>query len=76
MFVGPATFVVMLLVGLLLVAGALILRTGRHERETDESGRASPLGSTPGCAHCGHRNAPVAAFCASCGRRLGDGETP
>lgn len=63
MYVGAATFVVLFVVGLLVVAGLVILveavgGPGRSRR------RRCPN------ADCGHRNRPEADFCARCGRRL------
>jgi len=67
---GPATYVVMLVVGILLVAGALLLRPGRRLRRGDRSGAAVRPGVP--CPQCGHRLPPRARFCARCGHKLND----
>ncbi len=59
---GPATFVVLLVVGLLLVLGALLLRRTNHKHEEP--------GGDSACAKCGHANAAHARFCARCGHDL------
>lgn len=61
----PATIVVFLIVGVLLVVGALILATvGR---------RGLRMCPHPGCEH---RNPPEARFCGKCGRALTPGDGP
>lgn len=77
---GPATFVVMLLVGMLLIVGVLVLGTGRRRssiRRTIEARRASLKrgGEQAGdgeltCGQCGLRNQHGARYCARCGRPL------
>lgn len=59
---GPATFVVLLVVGLLLVLGALLLRRTSHDQEKPHGHNA--------CAKCGHSNPLNARFCARCGYDL------
>lgn len=61
MLTQPATFTVMLLVGVLLIFGALIVRgaTCRERREC-------PVPS------CRHKNPASARFCARCGHKLTD----
>jgi len=59
---GPATFVVLLVVGLLLVLGALLLRRSNDDQE-------KPRGDNR-CAECGHSNPANARFCARCGYDL------
>lgn len=68
MVTGPATFVVMLIVGLLLVAGVIVLGAGAKRVSRGDS-RSDVLGA-PTCPHCGHRNAPQATYCAQCGSKL------
>ena len=68
MVTGPATFVVLLIVGLLIVAGALILGSGGRKARGRRS-RAAP-GDAHVCGQCGHANAPRAGFCARCGHEL------
>lgn len=63
MFTGPATFVVLLLVGLLLVAGALLLRAPSRT-----ANRA--VGGVRNCPRCGQPGPPQARFCARCGLDL------
>lgn len=59
---GPATFVVMGLVGVLVVVGVLVIAAG---------GRARPRGKSV-CPEtgCGRKNHPDAEFCARCGVKL------
>ncbi len=52
---GLTSVVVMLLVGLMLIAGALLLRS------------STPRGAGDACPNCGHSNPPEAHFCARCG---------
>ena len=59
---GPAGFVVTLVVGLLLVAGALVL--GGTSRKRRRARRDHT------CRKCGHANAANARFCAQCGDSL------
>jgi rRNA maturation endonuclease Nob1 len=61
---GPATVVVLLIVGVLLVLGALLLG-GSHRRR---HGSTVPDRNT--CAACGHHNPDNARFCAKCGNDL------
>ncbi|MCK4340689.1 MAG: hypothetical protein KAY37_03060 [Phycisphaerae bacterium] len=65
---GPATFVVLLLVGLLLVAGALIWRSGR--RPAHPPPPTTPPNEQLPCSQCGHVNPARAGFCARCGQEL------
>jgi hypothetical protein len=58
---GPATLVVLLLVGMLVVAGVLIANAGAKKRRVR---RRCPV------ADCGHLNDPGARFCAHCGKEL------
>jgi hypothetical protein len=64
MTVGPATFTTMLIVGVLLIAGVLILRSGRAR-----AGGGKPV---PVCQQCGHKNVPGATYCARCGADMRD----
>jgi len=61
---GPATFVVLLVVGVLLVLGALLLGGPSRSRKR----RVIPDHNT--CSGCGHRNPDNARFCAKCGNDL------
>jgi hypothetical protein len=63
--VGPATFVILLLVGLLLVFGALLLSNVRRPAPG-----APPQPSRRSCPGCGQTNVPAAGFCAHCGTAL------
>jgi hypothetical protein len=56
---GPATFVVTLIVGVCLVVGALVLGTSRCRRARKGA-----------CPACGQRNASNARYCAQCGHKL------
>lgn len=60
---GPAIYAILLVIGLLLVLGALVLSSARR-----------PRAPGPVCpAHdCGHENVPHARYCARCGRELID----
>jgi len=58
---GPATVVVLLVVGVLLVLGALLLGGSSHKRKT----RMIPDRNR--CPGCGHHNPDNARFCAKCG---------
>jgi ribosomal protein L32 len=64
---GPATFVVLLVVGLLLVLGTLLLRRRNHDQE-------EPGGDNT-CGKCGHYNVANAKFCARCGHDLQEAES-
>ncbi|MFQ5805752.1 MAG: zinc-ribbon domain-containing protein [Phycisphaerae bacterium] len=59
---GPATFVVMLIAGLLLVLGALLLG-GSSRKRKKACGEHT-------CEKCGHANRANARFCARCGHDL------
>ena len=61
---GPATFVVTLIIGLCLVVGALALGSARRSRK-----------STARCESCGRKNPPKASFCAGCGHELQKDDT-
>jgi len=63
-FSAPATFIVMLTVGVLLVLGAIIL--GSSNRRT----RRRRI-----CAKCGAVNRHDAQFCAKCGNQLSDSQS-
>lgn len=65
MVTGPATFVVLLIIGLALVAGVLILRTEQRGPGGGGSGRECPA--------CGHRNPAAARYCGRCGAPVQDG---
>ncbi len=59
---GPTMIIVILLVGLFIVAGVLIGRTGRSSaRGPDRICRV---------ADCGAVNPPNALFCGRCGQKL------
>lgn len=64
---GPATFVVMLIVGLMLVIGVIVLGAGARRRAHGRVGPATPVAACPRCAH---RNASRASYCAKCGNAL------
>jgi len=64
---GPPLVVLLLLVGVLLVLGAVLLG-GTARRGAQEPG----VGNV--CSGCGHANPDSARFCARCGRALGDSE--
>jgi len=64
MMAGPATFLLMLVVGMLLIVGVLILRSGRSAARGCEP--------APVCPQCGHHNVPGAKDCARCGTDLRD----
>ena len=59
---GPATFVVLLVVGLLILVGALLL--GRSSADPQEAR------DDHSCQECGQVNPANAKFCARCGREL------
>ena len=61
---GPATFVVLLIVGVLLVLGAVLLGGSNRRRQR----QMIPDRNT--CTGCGHRNPDNASFCAKCGNDL------
>ena len=61
MYCGPATFIVLLLVGISVVLGTLILGGGRRRR----AGKAGAV-----CPRCQHHNVSQARFCAKCGTTL------
>ena len=65
MVFGPASLVVLLIVGLLIAAGVYVLRVGR-------SGSRRASGEAPGrvCAGCRHENLAYATYCARCGAEL------
>lgn len=63
---APATFVVLLIAGALLVLGATILGSGARR----ERGPTATQGVI--CSRCRHRNVGEARFCAKCGARLHD----
>jgi hypothetical protein len=65
MFMGPATFVVTLIVGICLVVGALVLASTRQRRRR----RVNT------CPSCGRRNPSNAQYCAGCGHTLSGSET-
>ena len=58
---GPATFTVLFIVGIMIVVGALILRSGSHKTR---AARRCPA------ADCRRPNDPKARFCAHCGAEL------
>jgi len=63
---GPATFVVLLIVGVAILLGALLLgRSGEPEQEPEAGG---------GCPQCGQVNPPQARYCARCGQELPHGD--
>lgn len=68
MVCGPATFVVMFIVGVLIVAGVLIFGAGRGSARRSRSAATTRHPQT--CPGCGHANVPRAAFCARCGYEL------
>lgn len=55
-FLGPATFTVLLAAGVLLLIGGLILARRGRTRTV--------------CRACGRRNTAGAQFCGNCGARL------
>ena len=61
---GPATVVVLLVVGVLLVLGALLLGGSKHR------GQKPATSDRNTCAGCGHQNSDNARFCAKCGNDL------
>lgn len=61
---GPVTFVILLLCGLLLIAGVLAMRSP----DDTESTKPRPLRT---CPQCGYLNPAQARFCAQCGKHLG-----
>jgi len=61
---GPATFVVLLVAGVLLVLGALLLGGSNRKR------KRRMITDRNTCAGCGHRNTDNARFCAKCGNDL------
>lgn len=65
---GPATFVVLLIVGLLILLGALLLGRSRGDPEEPHTG--------DGCPKCGHRNPTNARYCARCGHELREIDEP
>ena len=67
MITGPATYVVMLLVGLLLVIGVIVLGAGTRR---SSRGRRGAFVAASACPGCGHRNASRASYCARCGNKL------
>ena len=73
MVTGPATFVVMLIVGLLLVAGAFILLIGRARGQQNR--QIGPAKDTSACGACGRENVRSAQYCARCGKQLPRDET-
>ena len=60
---GPATFVVTMIIGVCLVVGALVLGSSRCRRAAAE---------TDTCPSCDKRNPSRAKFCAQCGHELSD----
>lgn len=60
---GPATFVVLLVVGVLLVLGTLLLGSSNRKRKKLPRDKHT-------CAMCGHRNSANASYCARCGHEL------
>ncbi len=60
---GPATFVVMLAVGVLLVLGALLASFSKRRRTRLPRDKYT-------CVSCGHRNVASAKYCAQCGSKL------
>ena len=61
---GPATFVVLLVAGVLLVLGALLLGGSNRKR------KRRMINDRNTCAGCGHHNPDNARFCAKCGDNL------
>lgn len=61
---GPATLTVTLIVGLLIVFGALMLRVRKGQ----------PRRVCPDAA-CAHKNRPRAKYCSRCGQALRESET-
>lgn len=70
MVTGPATFAVMLIVGLLLLVGAVFLRSGRGPAERTAP---DPLANTERlCVRCGRTSPAHARYCAHCGGEFED----
>ena len=63
---GPATFSILFIVGLMVILGVLIMNSGA-KRARAAARRAD--------APCGHPNEPGAQFCSRCGEKLPDEET-
>ncbi len=59
---GPATIVVLLIVGVLFLLAVLIINAGKGGRRPG-----------PTCAS-GHTNRPGARYCAHCGNKLSDAD--
>jgi membrane protease subunit (stomatin/prohibitin family) len=73
---GPATFLVTLVTGMLLILGALLLGVNRSRRRLSD---AAPPAGQRDCPRCGQGNPATAAYCGNCGERLSaptDGSTP
>jgi hypothetical protein len=64
---GPASLVVLLGVGLLLVIGALLMGAGRCKR-TRTPPVAAPQDAV--CDRCGERIRRLSAYCPRCGQTL------
>lgn len=64
MMCGPATFVILLIVGALLLVGGMLLRSAYRR---SSGGRAASV-----CPQCGHRNEVDARYCARCGAEQQD----
>ena len=68
MIAGPATLTVLILVAVLLVAGAVILKVGgRRRRQRPPRGQRKDRRL---CQHCQHENPRQATYCARCGKAL------
>ncbi|HUU94395.1 MAG TPA: zinc-ribbon domain-containing protein [Phycisphaerae bacterium] len=63
---GSATLTVFVIVGVLVVLGAVILCAGSCRRKPRRTCRVKD---------CGHPNPPDARFCAQCGHRLNGNDT-
>lgn len=82
MVYGPASFIVLLFVGLLIVVGVLIISAEQSSRRRSsalppgrDSGQpdgARPVGGGPPltCVSCGRQNPGRARYCAQCGTEL------
>ncbi len=65
MLAGPATFLVLLFVGLLIVVSSLLMRASLRSTTASSAVRR--------CPHCQHDNERAARYCARCGHAVDDG---
>ena len=68
MVVGPATYTVLAIIGVLILLGVYLLRSGRGRRGQPRATHQPADGQV--CGRCQCKNPPGASYCARCGSEL------